>query len=72
MGGITATTRGEDLSGVVGRWTYIAGIMYFDGGPVERVPFFWYHLCLTVSYEPGKEAVRYLKTIESGMAWKLL
>ena len=37
----------------------IPGVKYFGGGPVERVPFFWYNLCFTVSYIPGVGAIRY-------------
>ena len=38
----------------------MAGVAYFGGGAVERVPFFWYHFCFTVSYTAGKKANRFL------------
>ena len=40
------------------------GIKYFGGGPVERMPFRWFHLCFTVDYRPGGGAVRW------GNTWK--
>ena len=48
-------------------WTWLQvpiGVKYFGGGPVERVPFFWYNLCFTVAYIQGVGAVRYMNTNE--------
>ena len=37
------------------------GIKAFEGGPFERVPFRWYHLCALVSYtEKGAEREFYI------------
>ena len=34
-------------------------MIYFGGGPVLRVPFAWYHVCLTINYmQSRKEAIR--------------
>ena len=37
----------------------LSGMIYFGGGPVVRVPFAWYHVCLTINYmQSSKEAIR--------------
>ena len=38
---------------------WLSGIKYFGGGPTVRVPFAWFHLCITINYLPSKEAVRW-------------
>ena len=39
---------------------------------MERVPFFWYNLCFTVSYIQGIGAVRYNITSEMRFKYDLL
>ena len=61
-GNILATTRGNNCNNCrilknQETWT-ISGVKYFGGGPVERVPFFWYNMCFTVAYVQGVGAVR--------------
>ena len=60
-GNILATTRGNNCNVRILKnqeaWT-ISGVKYFGGGPVERVPFFWYNMCFTVAYVQGVGAVR--------------
>ena len=61
FGNILATTRGNNCNVRILKnretWT-ISGVKYFGGGPVERVPFFWYNMCFTVAYVQGVGAVR--------------
>ena len=61
FGNILATTRGTNCNVRILKnqetWT-ISGVKYFGGGPVERVPFFWYNMCFTVAYVQGVGAVR--------------
>ena len=41
--------------------TVLLGIKYFGGGPFERVPFRWYHLCALISYtDEGAEREFYV------------
>ena len=34
------------------------GMAYFGGGPMERLPFRWYHICTSVNYVEGVGAER--------------
>ena len=51
-------------------WT-ISGVKYFGGGPVERVPFFWYNMCFTVAYVQGVGAVRLVMRTKKSPKYKI-
>ena len=51
-------------------WT-ISGVKYFGGGPVERVPFFWYNMCFTVAYVQGVGAVRLVMQTKKSPKYKI-
>ena len=49
----------------------ISGVKYFGGGPVERVPFFWYNMCFTVAYVQGVGAVRLVMQTKKSPKYKI-
>ena len=73
-GNILATTRGNNCNVRILKnqeaWT-ISGVKYFGGGPVERVPFFWYNMCFTVAYVQGVGAVRLVMRTKKSPKYKI-
>ena len=74
FGNILATTRGNNCNVRILKnqeaWT-ISGVKYFGGGPVERVPFFWYNMCFTVAYVQGVGAVRLIMRTKKSPKYKI-
>ena len=74
FGNILATTRGNNCNVIIltnQETSTIPGVKYFGGGPVERVPFFWYNMCFTVAYVQGVGAVRLAMQTKKSPKYKI-
>ena len=67
LGVLTAHSKCRKIRTI---WT-ISGVKYFGGGPIKRVPFFWYNMCFTVAYVQGVGAVRLIMRTKKSPTCKI-